>query len=66
MMAGADFASSPGRILIDYIDPIIVANKIATTDNNKYVTVYDISKEIKEGKKGISGIASKGKKKVLN
>ena len=28
MEAGADFASSPGRILIDFIDPIIVQNII--------------------------------------
>ena len=25
MNAGADFASSPGRILIDFVDPLIVA-----------------------------------------
>ena len=39
MLAGADFASSPGRIFIDFIDPLIVAQKVATTDNNKYVTI---------------------------
>ena len=65
MLAGADFASSPGRILIDFIDPLIIAHKIAITDNNKYVSIYDILKDIKEGEKGISGIGTKGKKKVL-
>lgn len=63
MEAGADFASSPGRILIDFIDPLIVAEKIAITDNRKFVTAYDISKEIKEGQRGISGIGARGKKK---
>ena len=45
--AGADFASSPGRILIDFVDPLIVAEKIATTDKNKFVSGHDIAKEIK-------------------
>lgn len=66
MLAGADFASSPGRILIDFIDPLIVAHKVAITDNNKFVSTYDILKEIKEGEKGISGIGTRGKKKVLS
>ena len=62
MEAGADFASSPGRILIDFIDPLIVAEKIATTDKEKFVTSYEIAREIKEGEKGIGGIGAKGKK----
>jgi len=65
MEAGADFASSPGRILIDFIDPIIVAEKIALTDNFRFVTIHEISKEIKEGEKGVSGIGARGKKKLI-
>ncbi len=65
MMAGADFASSPGRILIDFIDPLIVAEKIATTEEYKFVSSIDIEKEIKEGAKGISGIGARGKRKVI-
>lgn len=65
MEAGADFASSPGRILIDFIDPLIVAEKVAITDTRKFVTVYDISKEIKEGEKGISGVGARGKRKTV-
>ena len=63
--AGADFASSPGRILIDFIDPLIVAEKVAITDRNKFVSSYEIAKEIKEGDKGISGIGAMGKRKVI-
>ena len=59
--AGADFASSPGRILIDFIDPLIVAEKVAITDRNKFVSSYEIAREIKEGEKGISGIGAMGK-----
>lgn len=61
--AGADFASSPGRILIDYVDPLIVAGKIAGTDKNTFVSGYEISKLIKEGEKGISGVGAMGKKR---
>lgn len=64
MEAGADFASSPGRILIDFIDPLIVAKIIATTDRSIYIPAKEISKVIKEGEKGISGIGARGKKKV--
>ena len=38
-MAGANFASSPARILIDFMDPIIVAEKIAVTDEKRFVTI---------------------------
>ena len=65
MNAGADFASSPGRILIDFIDPLIVAEKIATTDNSKIVTNYEIASKIREGLKGISGLSTKGKKRII-
>lgn len=65
MEAGADFASSPGRILIDFIDPLIVAERVAITESYKLITSYDIAREIKEGAKGISGISVKGKKKIV-
>ena len=42
-LLGANFASSPGRVLIDFMDPLIVAEKVATTDRNKLVTARDIS-----------------------
>ena len=65
MLAGADFASSPGRILIDFIDPLIVAEKVATTENYKYVTEKQIIDEIKEGREGIGGVGVKGKKRII-
>ena len=60
--AGANFASSPARILIDFIDPLIVAEKVATTDRTKFVSSNEIAKEIKEGDKGIGGVGAMGKK----
>ena len=63
MEAGANFASSPARILIDFKDPLIVAEKIAVTDYNKYLTIEDIKDELRDGENGVSGIGSKGKKR---
>ena len=63
IMAGANFASSPARILIDILDPLIVAEKIATTDDIKYVTIKDIEKELRDGKRGVGGVGANRKEK---
>ena len=63
--SGANFASSPARILIDFIDPLIIAERVATTDSNKYLTIKDIEDELRDGERGVNGIGAKGKKKVL-
>lgn len=65
MLAGANFASSPARILIDFIDPLIVAEKIAVTSEEKFVTIKDIEGELRGGQRGISGTGARGRKKVL-
>jgi len=62
MVSGANFASSPARILIDFMDPLIVAEKIATTSRNKFVTINDIERELRDGKKSIDGSGVMGKK----
>ena len=59
--AGANFASSPARILIDFLDPLIVAEKIAITDSYKYITIDDIYEKLRDGKRGIDGIGARGK-----
>lgn len=59
--AGANFASSPARILIDFLDPLVIAEKIALTERYKYVTIDDIAKELRDGKNGVSGIGANGK-----
>lgn len=60
--AGANFASSPARILIDFIDPLIVAENISLSNVNKFVTINDFERELRDGQKGISGVGSMGKK----
>ena len=59
--AGANFASSPARILIDFLDPLLVAQKIALTEKYKFITIDDIAYELRDGKNGISGIGANGK-----
>ena len=54
MIAGANFASSPARILIDFMDPLIVAEKIATADSNHFVTIREIEGEQRDGQRGVS------------
>lgn len=65
MDAGANFASSPARILIDFLDPLIVAKSIAITEKNKYITIDDFATELRDGKKGINGIGARGKKSII-
>lgn len=60
--AGANFASSPARILIDFVDPLVVAEKIATTDSSKYLTIYDIENDLRDGERGINRNRGNGKK----
>lgn len=62
MASGANFASSPARILIDFMDPLIVAEKIAVTDRYKFVTINDIVNELRDGKRSIDGSGVMGKK----
>ena len=65
MEAGANFASSPGRILIDFMDPLVVAEKIANTENYKYVSINEIIPDIRDGYKGVGGIGAIGKKIII-
>ena len=61
ILAGANFASSPKRILIDFRDPLIVAREIANTKKEKFVTIRDIESKLKDGRRGIGGPGSYGK-----
>lgn len=65
MAAGANFASSPNRILIDFIDPLIVAEKIAVTEKSRYITIRDIENELRDGSAGIGGTGANGKKQII-
>lgn len=64
MKAGANFASSPGRILINALDPAIVSGKIALTDSRKTVAPDQIAAITVTGGDGIGGIGTKGRMSV--
>jgi yabG peptidase U57 len=63
MQAGANFASSPARILIDILDPLIVAKKVATTDDFRYIRIEDIENDLRDGRRGVSGTGANGKRR---
>ncbi|NLC88330.1 MAG: hypothetical protein GX682_06185 [Clostridiaceae bacterium] len=50
--------------MIDFIDPLIVAERIATTENTKYLSIQDIKDELRDGEEGVSGIGTLGKKTI--
>lgn len=62
MLAGANFASSPTRIMVEYRDPLIIASQIANTDSNKYLNMDDLLPNLKSNYNGIGGTRAKGKK----
>lgn len=47
--------------MIDFIDPLIVAERIATTDNTRYLTIRDIKDELRDGEEGVSRYRCDGK-----
>ena len=48
MSCGANFASSPARVLIDFVDPLIVAEKVATTEKQRYITINEIATDLRD------------------
>lgn len=60
MEAGANFASSPGRVLIHALDPAKVGDRVALTDSRAYVTPDQIARMTQSGSKGIGGVRTKG------
>ncbi|NLL06827.1 MAG: sporulation peptidase YabG [Clostridiaceae bacterium] len=65
MKAGANFASSPGRININALDPAIVCEKVAITDEKRYVLPQEVAQMTISGVKGIGGIRTRGRLKRL-
>ena len=65
MSAGANFASSPARILIDFMDPLIVAEEVSITNKNKLIMMSDLEGKIRNGRRAVSGIGAKGKMIVI-
>ncbi|MBV7272376.1 sporulation peptidase YabG [Clostridiaceae bacterium UIB06] len=59
--AGANFASSPSRILIHCLDPVFLCEKIAYTNIEKVVSIRDALENTITGTKGIGGLQTRGR-----
>ncbi|KZL90052.1 sporulation peptidase YabG [Clostridium magnum] len=58
--AGANFASSPNRILIHCLDPVFLCEKIAYSNIGKIVSIQEALENSITGTKGIGGLQTRG------
>ncbi|SHE80767.1 sporulation peptidase YabG [Clostridium fallax] len=59
--AGANYASSPNRVLIHCLDPVFVCEKVAYTTIDKLVSITEVIENTITGIKGIGGLQTRGK-----
>lgn len=59
--AGANYASSPGRIMIHALDPVFVVEKIACSRIDTIVPIEEVIEQTVTGMKGIGGSETRGK-----
>lgn len=59
--AGANFSSSPERVLIHCLDPVFICEKVAYTNVNETVSIHEAVRGTITGSKGIGGIQTRGK-----
>ncbi|WP_346936266.1 sporulation peptidase YabG [Clostridium sp.] len=59
--AGANFASSPSRVLIHCLDPVLICEKVAYTNIDDIVNIEDVIKNTITGIKGVGGLQTRGK-----
>lgn len=60
LQAGANFASSPARVLIHALDPVYIAAKMAYTSIKETINIYDVIRQTVSGLDGLGGIETKG------
>ncbi|QCX33424.1 sporulation peptidase YabG [Caloramator sp. E03] len=66
MDAGANFASSPHRVLIHALDPVFICEKIAYASISKFVSPIEVLENTITGEKGIGGLQTRGKYRELS
>ena len=59
--AGANLASSPSRVMIHALDPLLVVEKIACSRIDKVVPLEEVLGHTVTGMKGVGGIETRGK-----
>lgn len=60
IQAGANFASSPGRVNIHALDPVYIVAKISFTPFVERIHVWDVLRNTLTGEKGLGGIETRG------
>lgn len=63
--AGANFASSPSRVMIHALDPLLVVEKIACSRIDKVVPLEEVLGHTVTGMKGVGGIETRGDRKSV-
>jgi spore coat assembly protein len=58
--AGANFASSPKRMLIHALDPVFIVESVAFTPLDKTVSIKEVLKHTVTGIDGVGGIETRG------
>lgn len=61
--AGANFASSPQRVMIHCYDPVLIAEKIAFTSFTQVIDIRSFFHSTISGSDGIGGLETKGKQR---
>jgi spore coat assembly protein len=61
--AGANFASSPQRVLIHALDPVLVSQQLATISFERTIEPEEVINKTITGEKGIGGVQTKGRKR---
>ncbi|MFC5701320.1 sporulation peptidase YabG [Cohnella faecalis] len=64
LQAGANFASSPGRIMIHALDPVYVAVRAAFTPFRETINIADVIAHTISGMQGVGGIETVGKYRI--
>lgn len=59
--AGANFASSPKRVLIHALDPVLVCQKLSLTSIDRVISPQDVVGNTITGSEGIGGLQTRGK-----
>jgi spore coat assemly protein len=64
LYAGANYASSPGRVLIHALDPLYIAAKVSFTSIKDTVQMMDIAQHTMSGLEGLGGIETRGSYRI--
>jgi spore coat assembly protein len=64
LQAGANFASSPARILIHALDPVYIAAKMAYASIRGTINIYEVIRHTVSGVDGIGGIETRGSHRI--